>query len=207
MTGGRAFLFVVVAIVVAIATVLFLGSDRDDESDLRPSARLTAATEGTVVEPTEPEPRETSGLRFATEVYVNDAARYAFNYPPRWELETTGSVTKVTSPDESTVVTFGLGLPGPLNATVSSLTDLIEQQYGETRFPGATARIDGGRGVEVTGRVVNEEGVRLVFRALAIEGEDDNYAVTVFSTADPVSGRVRAETEELLDSFGPAAAG
>lgn len=197
----RRTVFVLVALVVAALT--FLTFDRDDPPDdstevsdpatdtpADPGETSVAADEtGVTDDPPQPPP--------GSDGYRNRAG-YAFHYPEAWNLDERGTAVEIVAPDSSVAMSFGIAPEGDVRLAMGTLLDAIEERYEIDAVRGPKeASLGTTDGVSVWGEAVNEDGVPIVFAAFIVEGETDNYGVTVFSTRDADDAEVRS----ILDSF------
>jgi hypothetical protein len=128
-----------------------------------------------------PEPSASSSLL----VHENKVAGYSFTYPRPWDVERSGSVSKVTSPGEDAVVSFGYHLPrADLLQTARRLTTLVTRTYGTVRMRGPEMEaINGALTVLRRGRVTNLAGDDLRFLVAAIHGPTRTFVAVAFTKA------------------------
>lgn len=201
-TRDRFTAFITSVAVSAIATFALLSFFGDGESgaDLHPDGRTTVGTGG-LVSPS-PTPTE-QPPRFATLDGANRAGGYAFRYPPTWRLSTDETVSRITSPNGNTVVSFGFGVSGSLEESAAALAGLLRDTYDVSRMRAARpTTVNALPARVVTGSALNADEVKIFFQAFSVRAEGENYAISVFSrrpTGDAV--------DEIVESFESTGAG
>jgi hypothetical protein len=141
---------------------------------------------------------------FATRHHENARGRYAFDYPPGWKIEESGSATQVTNPRGDVIISFGLGARGGLRKSSSELIGALKQSYTQVRLQGTESQIIAGQpSLLVGGSGVNANGVRIRFLAITIGGAERSYAVTIFTSASSDPKKVLPPAQEVVASFQP----
>lgn len=134
--------------------------------------------------------------------HVNEVGGFSFRPPEGWTVRDRGSVSELTSPDETVVVSFGAGRDGSMEDAAEALLNSIRDGYRDVRV-GALERTHVGRRPAVVGAgsLVNAAGIRVRFLGLAIHVEGENRVIAVFASqpADPV--QLLPEVERVIESF------
>lgn len=196
-TPDRFTAFVTSVAISAITTFALLTFFEAGEAgdDARPDDARTVGNGG-VASPSPTPPAEPP--RFATLDGVNRAGDYGFRYPPAWELTTSGSVSTLTSPNGNTVVTFGFGAKGNLDAAAAAYARLLRETYDVTSMQAALPTTIGGLPARAAqGSALNADGVRVFFQAFTVRAEGENFAISVFSRRP-----TGAAVAEIVASFG-----
>lgn len=140
--------------------------------------------------------------RFATERHVNEEGGYSFRYPPGWTVEEEESVTRVSSPDEEVVVSFGHGAEGSLEEAETRFVTEVQSRYRNARLSAVQIeQIGGAPALSVAGTGRNTEGVRVRFLAITVRVEGQNYSIGVFAPARSDPEVVVPPTQEIVNSF------
>lgn len=191
-------LFVLVALVVAALTFLIVDTDEqatviDGRGRQTASPRATVDTPSPDLSPTQEPPEAAAGF----DRYRNRAG-YTFDYPEAWNLDEQGTAVEIVSPDASVAMSFGVAPDGDVRNAIGTLLDALEGRYEVDAVRGPTdAFVGTSRGVSVSGEGLNDDEVPIVFDAFVVEGDADNYGITVFSSEDADNSDVQA----ILDSF------
>jgi hypothetical protein len=147
-------------------------------------------------------PAEDEGAMTA---HVNLQAGYRFRYPITWEVAEDGTLTKLQSPKEDVVISFGLSQQGGLEASSEALVASIEDAHHNSRIIGAQQKeIGGSPSVIVAGLGTNDSGLRVRFLAITVEGEPNNYAISVFVPASSDADRLLPPIQRIVGSFRPS---
>ena len=140
------------------------------------------------------------------ETVRNTAGGYAFDYPVEWSVTQSGSVTKVTSPNEEVVVSFGLAPTGDLLVASDRFLAILRESFVKLELGGRQLGSTGGHLSMVrTGSAVDVDGEELRFSAVTIEGEQQNIAIAVFAkttsgpTLSSITNKIVASTRLLSD--------
>ncbi len=142
--------------------------------------------------------------RFATEQHVNQRGRYLFYHPPDWEVKDEGTVSRVTSPGGETLVTFGLGPEGDLEAAETAFVTELQNQYRGVDLQALEVQQVGPNpAVSVAGTGRNNEGVRLRFLAITVGVGGRNFSIGVFTAANSDPQKVVPPSQEIVNSFRP----
>ena len=155
------------------------------------------------VGPAENNRRQSGSSRFPKR-HVSSPGAYSLRYPLGWDLEATGSVTEISSPDGSSKVSFGTGPAGNLDSSARELLSSLEQEYGDVVVAKTNrARLEGRRAWVARGMATNDSGVRLRFRVLTLGGSAGNLAALAFEKA---AGRdvMRGVVTGIMQTLRPA---
>lgn len=195
-TPDRFTAFIISTAVSAIATFALLSffGNGETAADLQPDGTTTVGNGGLASpSPTPPE----QPPRFATLDGANRAGGYAFRYPPTWRLSTDETVSRITSANGNTVVTFGFGASGSLAESVAALAGLLRDTYDVSSMRAARpTTVNSLPARVVTGSARNADEVKVFFQAFAVRAEGENYAISVFSRR--VTG---GAVDEIIESF------
>ena len=211
----RSLLAIAIAIFAALAFGIVL--QRSDERSPRPSAdtRGTSAADERVSEQrvsVVPEILTTPSEGDEVEQpfdgnHVNASGGYVFSYPASWRVRETGTLTKLSSADKRTAISFGLGPSGGIEPAYEDFVSLIDETYDR-----ASVRLVRGDSVEgslrlkLIGRATTEAGFPIWFSGRVIAPRGEQTLATL--AAGPLESRdTEAEqANEILDSFEPIAA-
>jgi hypothetical protein len=142
--------------------------------------------------------------RFATQQHLNEQGKYLFYHPPDWEVKDQGTVSRVTSPGGETLVTFGLGPEGDLEAAETAFVTRLQDQYRDVDLAALQVQQVGPNpAVSVAGTGRNAEGIRLRFLAITVGVNERNFSIVVFTAANSDPQKVVPATQEIVNSFRP----
>jgi hypothetical protein len=141
----------------------------------------------------------------AMTAHVNLQAGYRFRHPITWEVAEEGTLTKLQSPKEDIVISFGLSPEGGLESSSKALVSSLEDAHHNSRIIGAQQKeIGGSPSVIVAGLGTNASGLRVRFLAITVEGEPRNYAIAVFVPATSDADRLLPPIQRVVSSFRPS---
>lgn len=135
---------------------------------------------------------------------VNTAGGYAIEVPDGWSSSQEDRTTKVTSPDGSTVITFGLGRTGPLPVAATMFFQQVGRNYENVQvFPPDAKKIGGLDALVYGGAGTNAKGTQIRFLAITVQNTDSptNYGITVFTEANTDPAAVLPDANKIVDSF------
>jgi hypothetical protein len=136
-----------------------------------------------------------------TEV-VNTAGHYRFNAPTGWKTTQQGRTTTVTSPDQATVITLGVGGIGPIPAAGTQFFQDVASHYKNVQLLPPEAKQVGSRPALIYGGVGdNDKNSSIRFLAITVENKPTNYAIAVFTAADSDPKAVLPQVNHLVESF------
>ncbi len=137
---------------------------------------------------------------------VNNAGRYRFETPTGWSTTQQGRTTTVTSPDQTTVITLGVGRIGPLPVAGTLFFQEVARNYKDVELIPPEAKEVGTRSALIYGGVGNnEKNTSIRFLAITVESTPTNYAIAVFTAADSDPQKVLPPVNRVVDSFRPLA--
>ncbi len=140
-----------------------------------------------------------------TEV-VNDAGRYRFETPTGWSTTQQGRTTTLTSPDQTTVITLGVGRVGPLPVAGTLFFQEVARNYKDVKVIPPEAKQVGTRSALIYGGVGNNaKNTSIRFLAITVEGTPTNYAIAVFTAAGSDPQQVLPPVNRVVDTFRPLA--
>lgn len=127
---------------------------------------------------------------------------YEFDYPPEWTLSDQGTFTRVSSPKDEIIVSFGVAPPGDLLVSSESLIELLRETYPPleaeesqlTTTSGFLSMVSSGEGT-------SESGERFTFEAMILETSKRNYALLSFESIKHATNGQRVLAERVIDSF------
>jgi hypothetical protein len=135
----------------------------------------------------------------------NEAGGYSVTYPRAWEAITEGPVSKLVSPSEMVVISIGPGVSDSLSDESERSADLLERTYEEIRISEPRPLTIGtSSALEISGTAINDAGVRVRFRAIAIEGSGGNRFIMAFAATDAPADEASA-INGVVSSFRPLA--
>lgn len=134
--------------------------------------------------------------------YTNVAAGYGFRYPSTWELSEAGTSARLESPGGNTVISFGFGDPGELDAASEGLLEAMPGSGGSQELIGTTReRIAGYPSLLASGTATDASGRPVRFLGIAVRGDVQNYAISIVVPADSDPSRVLPRLERVVASF------
>jgi hypothetical protein len=220
MPRTRALLWVLIAITVGVIGAVSVklwslshSTDRPTDRAARTSSTAEPSTGEASLEATEADGfgeaqpgrgADENSYRFATELYQNDAAGYSFRYPGQWSLERQGTASRLTSPDEHVVITFGLGPQGGLPVAYDEFVALLGKTYkGLVVSDVKATRVNESVGVVLRGSATGGGGVPVRFIATILERPGERRAIGALAATDLASASFPAAVGEILTSFRP----
>jgi hypothetical protein len=133
---------------------------------------------------------------------VNTEGHYRFNAPDGWTTTQQGRTTTVTSPDQSTVITLGVGRVGPIPVAGTLFFQEVASHYKNVQVIPPEAKQVGPRTALVYGGVgTNDKNTTIRFLAISVENNPSNYAIAVFTVSDSDPKLVLPPVNRLVDSF------
>jgi hypothetical protein len=142
-----------------------------------------------------------SGAGDANEV-VNTAGHYRFEAPTGWSTTQDGRTTTVTSPDQATVITLGIGRSGPIPVAGTLFFQEVASHYKNVQVIPPEAKQVGPRTALVYGGVGNnDKNTSIRFLAITVENNPTNYAIAVFTAADSDPNVVLPPVNQLVETF------
>jgi hypothetical protein len=135
---------------------------------------------------------------------VNAAGRYRFEAPSGWSTTQQGRTTTVTSPDQATVVTLGVGRPGSLPQAGTQFFQEVARNYKNVEVIPPEAKDVGPQPALIYGGVgINAQNTKIRFLAITVQGSPTNYSIAVFTAAGSDPETVLPPVNQLVDSFRP----
>ena len=142
-----------------------------------------------------------AGAADAQEV-VNNAGQYRFEAPDGWSTTQEGRTTTVTSPDQATVITLGVGSPGPVPVAGTLFFQQVAKNYRNVQVIPPEAKEVGAQPALIYGGVGdNEKNAHIRFLAITVQNEPANYAIAVFTAAGSDPKVVLPPVNRVVDSF------
>ncbi|HXT46337.1 MAG TPA: hypothetical protein VN748_19860 [Pseudonocardiaceae bacterium] len=143
------------------------------------------------------------GAGDANEV-VNTAGHYGFELPTGWTTTQEGRTTTVTSADQATVITLGVGHAGPIPNAGTQFFQDVASHYKNVQVIPPEAKTVGSRPALVYGGVgTNDKNTSIRFLAITVENNPANYAIAVFTVADSDPKVVLPPVNRVVESFRP----
>ena len=135
-------------------------------------------------------------------MHVNELGGYSFAAPAGWVIEDRGSASRLTSPDEDVVMSFGAGRSGSLDDALQALMDSIRRVYANVNVgaPQAT-EIDRRPALMVSGSLENAADVQVRFLGIAIQLGGQNRLIGVFVSQPADPAEVLPAVEDVIGSF------
>ena len=141
-------------------------------------------------------------FHFATLRTQNPAARFAFRYPPDWEVRHEGVRSELTNPGKDVVVAIGPAPSGDVLASGEDLRLLLDVSYSDVRETAKRLDFIKGEPALITrGRAVNETGAPLHYALVIIEAQDQNFAVSSFISTSADRRTAMERVNEVVRSF------
>jgi hypothetical protein len=133
---------------------------------------------------------------------VNTAGHYRFELPTGWSTTQEGRTTTVTSPDQSTVITLGVGKVGPIPVAGTMFFQEVASHYRNVQVIPPEAKQVGPRTALVYGGVgENDKNTSIRFLAITVENNPANYAIAVFTVADSDPKVVLPPVNRVVETF------
>lgn len=146
-----------------------------------------------------------SGAADSHEV-VNTTGHYRFDAPDGWTTTQDGRTTTVTSPDNQTVITLGVGRVGPIPVAGTLFFQEVASHYKNVQVIPPEAKQVGPRTALVYGGVgTNDKNTSIRFLAITVENNPSNYAIAVFTAADSDPNVVLPPVNHVVETFRSAA--
>jgi hypothetical protein len=137
-----------------------------------------------------------------THEVINTAGNYRFEAPEGWSITQQGRTTTVTSPDQATVITLGVGRLGSLPVAGTQFFQQVASNYKNVELIPPEAKTVGTRSALVYGGVGNNaQNTKIRFLAITVEGKPNNYAIAVFTAADSDPAKVLPPVNQVIDTF------
>jgi len=154
-------------------------------------------------EPDRPTRLNIRGAGSHSKSHSNPTSGLSFEYPAGWAVEDDGSVSRVTSRDEDSVISIGPGPSGDALTAMEEAQGLFEQTYTDLDITErGVESVNNRLAITTVGRAVNEIGAVLRFGAVSVEYGEGTIMATEFDTGDGRPGLSR-ELNALLDSVQP----
>ena len=136
------------------------------------------------------------------QTYESDRGGYAFDYPSDWTLDDDGTFTRISSPGQEIIVSFGVAPSGDLLFATESLIELLRETYSPLEVEGSEVGSTSGY-VSMTrsGTGTSESGEKFDFKAMVLETKARNYALLSFDSAEQASEDHRSLADTIIDSF------
>jgi hypothetical protein len=137
-----------------------------------------------------------------THEVVNTAGKYRFEAPTGWSTDQQGRTTTVTSPDQSTVITLGVGRAGSLPVAGTQFFQQVAGHYHDVQVIPPEAKQVGPQPALIYGGVGNNaKNIQIRFLAITVQNNPDNYAIAVFTAAGSDPNAVLPSVNRVVDSF------
>jgi hypothetical protein len=137
-----------------------------------------------------------------THEVVNTAGQYRFEAPAGWSTTQQGRTTTVVSPDQTTVITLGVGRPGPLPVAGTLFFQQVAGNYQNVQVIPPEAKQVGPRPALIYGGIGNNaHNTRIRFLAITVENNPTNYGIAVFTEAGSDPNAVLLPVSRLVDTF------
>jgi hypothetical protein len=139
-----------------------------------------------------------------THAVVNTAGKYSFEAPTGWSSTQQGRTTTLTSPDQSTVITLGVGRIGPLPVAGTLFFQQVAGNYKNVQVLPPEAKEVGSRPALIYGGVGNNaQNTSIRFLAITVQNNPTNYAIAVFTAAGSDPKIVLPQVNRVVDTFRP----
>ncbi|MGH3687237.1 MAG: hypothetical protein ACRDSM_19745 [Pseudonocardiaceae bacterium] len=133
---------------------------------------------------------------------VNAAGQYRFEAPVGWSTTQQGRTTTVTSPDQSTVITLGVGKSGSLPVAGTQFFQQVAGNYHDVQVLPPQAKQVGQRPALIYGGIGdNAQKVSIRFLAITVQNDPTNYAIGVFTAAGSDPKVVLPSVNRVVESF------
>jgi hypothetical protein len=137
-----------------------------------------------------------------TQEVVNAAGQYRFEAPTGWSTSQQGRTTTVTSPDQTTVITLGVGRVGPLPVAGTLFFQQVAGNYHDVQVLTPEAKTVGAAQALIYGGVgSNAKNTQIRFLAITVQNDPTNYGIAVFTAADSDPKVVLPPVNRVVESF------
>jgi hypothetical protein len=142
------------------------------------------------------------------DVHVNEQAGYLFSYPDSWDISSSGATARLVSPDGNVVMTFGMAPLGSLEEASDQAVAKATSSFVDVELvAGEVSRtLQGLRSLVVGGNAIDATGASVQFLVIAIQGPDENRAITVRFSADADPLDALPVIKQIVASFRTSAA-
>lgn len=137
-----------------------------------------------------------------SERHINAEGGYAFRAPAGWNVQTSESSTRITSPTGNAVISILVAPDGGIDAVSDVSTGSIASEWSEIRSEAPRPRTVGDLpALSVGGTAVDGSGTPIRFLSIVIDSGTRNHAiwVSVPETFDATS--ILPSIDEILTSF------
>jgi hypothetical protein len=108
----------------------------------------------------------------------------------------------VTSPDQTTVITLGVGHVGPIPNSGTQFFQEVASHYKNVQVIPPEAKTVGSRPALVYAGVGdNDKNTSIRFLAITVENNPSNYAIAVFTVADSDPKVVLPPVNRVVETF------
>jgi hypothetical protein len=137
-----------------------------------------------------------------THEVVNTAGQYRFEAPTGWSTTQQGRTTTVTSPDQTTVITLGVGRTGSLPVAGTQFFQQVAANYHDVHVIPPAAKQVGPQPALIYGGIGNNlQNTQIRFLAITVQSAPNNYAIAVFTAAGSDPTVVLPPVNRVVDSF------
>ncbi len=146
----------------------------------------------------------TVGSAVGTPAVVNAAGKYSFEAPPGWSSTQQGRTTTLTSADQSTVITLGVGRIGSLPVAATLFFQQVAGNYKNVQVIPPEAKEIGSRPALIYGGVGNNaQNTSIRFLAITVQNNPSNYAIAVFTAVGSDPKIVLPQVNRVVETFRP----
>jgi hypothetical protein len=133
---------------------------------------------------------------------VNTAGQYSFEAPTGWSTNQQGRTTTVTSPDQTTVITLGIGKTGSLPVAGTQFFQQVAGNYQNVEVIPPEGKWVGPQQALIYGGIGNNaQNTQIRFLAITVQSNPTNYAIAVFTTAGSDPKVVLPPVNRVVESF------
>jgi hypothetical protein len=137
-----------------------------------------------------------------THEVVNTAGQYSFEAPTGWSTNQQGRTTTVTSPDQTTVITLGIGKTGSLPVAGTQFFQQVAANYQNVEVIPPEGKWVGPQQALIYGGIgSNAQNAQIRFLAITVQSDPTNYAIAVFTTAGSDPKVVLPPVNRVVESF------
>lgn len=135
--------------------------------------------------------------------FLNQAGGYHFAYPEAWDLSQEGKLSQLESPNGNIVLSFGVTLDDNLARATTHLVRRLAGPPREEKVIGTSReRIAGSPAFMRGGMTRDETGTSIRYLAIAIDGDDRTYTISITVPAHVDPENVLSTVESIVTSFG-----
>ena len=137
-----------------------------------------------------------------TDPYVNERGGYSFELPAGWRARGLGETTNLRGPGDQAAVSIGPVDARSLGSASRSLLGALREGYEDVEIANRNRQeVAGAPARAVAGTAVNQQGARLRFLAIAVNGGGRFYGINVFAPESSDPAQVLPAVQTIVSTF------